>query len=303
MDYERCDADDIEQVIPATDSARRVVELVKRYGKGYVAGELSADRALTVTGSEVPTICGENMFETSNAAYFKKVFNVKMPDNEYTLHGRLNEPKAINVFRTKTGAKVFFVTFMRDETYNFLAGTFDALAIMPDGEGALVEVKCPARRSISDRIPEHYIGQVQTYLQICQLPVCLFTQYKPAYVTPARKYQRPAKMIITRVARDPAYIQKRMFIIWDFYLRVRCFREGKLPMCPSAVTAIKAVWRWHRGRMGYVRSRLLVAEFRRIRLMYDGVSEAVEVEMNLQRPFTPVLTEPLVVVLDLEVPK
>lgn len=66
--------DDINQVVPTTDSARRVVELVKKYGKNYVAGELSLERGAALTGSEIPTICGENRFEDAKSCFFTKVY-------------------------------------------------------------------------------------------------------------------------------------------------------------------------------------------------------------------------------------
>lgn len=74
--------DNIDQIVPTTDSARRVVELVKKYGKKYVAGELSADRGLALTGSEIPTICSENRFEDASTCFFNKLYGT-LPNNNH----------------------------------------------------------------------------------------------------------------------------------------------------------------------------------------------------------------------------
>lgn len=277
-------SDNIDEVVPTTDSARRVVELVRLYGKSYVAGELSLDRGMALTGSEIPTFCSENRFEDAVTCFFNKIYGKKQVDNEYTQHGRRYEPVAIAKFKQQTGAKVFFVSFMRSERYPFIAGTFDALAIMPDGEGVLVEVKCPLKRSISDKVPEQYVGQVQTYLEIAGLQTCLFVQYKTAYVTPARKWKRPEKLIVTRTSYDPSYFRVRMPVLWDFWVRICAWRCAILPTADLAARLLVAAWRVRKHKTTHLKAALAAVAFRGVRMAHKGLYEAKMLEMEESRP-------------------
>lgn len=239
-------------------------------------------------------ICGENRFETPNAAFFKKAFDVRFGGNDATEHGKKYEPIAIAKYKKMSGAKIFFVRFMLHPEYKFLGGTFDGVAILPSGEGVLIEVKCPYTRSIGGSIPEHYVGQVQVYMEIANLDRCLFIQYKPAYVTPGRKFHRPEKLSIISVARDPGYFVTRMPILWTFFKRLCAFREGVLPTAAAAAAIIQNVWKCkHRKSTGgkpvsALRATLAAIEYGRQRRMYDGVKEVVEAEMEYcQRPRMP----------------
>jgi putative phage-type endonuclease len=233
-------------------------------------------------------ICGENRFETKNGAFFKKAFDVRFAGNECTEHGKKYEPIAIAKFKKQTGAKMFFVKFMVHPEFKFLGGTFDGLAILPSGEGVLIEVKCPFSRGIGYSVPEHYVGQIQTYMEIAGLDRCLFVQYKPSYVTPGRKFVRPEKLSVLSVQRDWGYFVSRMPILWSFYKRLCAFREGVLPTANAAATAIQRTWRSTRtttGQPSRLSAKLSVTEYSRQRRTYDGVSEAVEAEMErTQRP-------------------
>lgn len=277
-------SDNIDDIVPTTDSARRVVELVRLYGKGYVAGELSLARGMALTGSEIPTICAENRFEDPITCFFNKIYGKEQVDNENTRHGKEYEPICIAKFKKQTGAKIFFVTFMRSEDYPFLGGTYDFLAIMPDGEGVLGEVKCPLKRSIGNSIPPQYVGQVQTYLEIAKLKTCLFVQYKPAYVTPARKWQRPEKLVITRVAYDPAYFRVRMSVLWEFWCRVCAWRAAILPTADLAIRVLVAAWRVRKGRTTLLKAKLACHFFKNIRMAHRGVFHSTMEEMEKSKP-------------------
>jgi putative phage-type endonuclease len=293
--------DDIDLVIAQTPSAAKVVELVRRYGRKYANGELNfAERGRAMTGSEIPAICGENRFETPSSIFFKKAFDVRSPDNPAMAHGRATEPIAIAKFKERTGAKVFYVGFMRHARYDFLGGTFDALAILPSGEGVMVEVKCPFSRSIGTTVPPYYIGQVQTYLAIAGLDRCMFVQYKPAFSTPKKGLHRPENLSITSVQMDPAYVSDRMPKLWTFWKKLCGFRRGVLPTAPAAASIIQCAWRrgaFHRadgGRGGdaiwWIAMILAMRRFRNARSELRGVREATEEEMEAspQRPPPPV---------------
>jgi putative phage-type endonuclease len=283
--------DDIDAVVAQTPSAARVVELVKRYGRKYANGELNhAERGRGITGSEIPTICGENRFEKPSAVLFKKVFDVRTPDTPAMAHGRATEPIAIARFQRQTGARVFCVGFMRHAKYDFIGGTFDALAILPTGEGVLVEVKCPYTRSIGAAIPPHYVGQVQTYLEVAGLARCMFVQYKPAFATPKKGLQRPERLAIASIQHDPMYFATRMRAMWDFWKRVCVFRAAVLPAAPAAATAIQCAWRFYQSGdiVRGVARKIALRRFRAARGACAGVAERVAADMERpdRRPTT-----------------
>lgn len=293
--------DDIEAVVPTTDSARRVVDLVRRYGKGYIPGELSSARGQAITGSEIPTVFGENRFETKNALFFKKAFGVQIPDNPNMAHGRKYEPVAIARFKKQYQCKVFFVNFMRSDRWDFIAGTFDFLAILANGEGVLCEVKCPPKRSIGDYVPPQYVGQVQAYIEIADLPSGLFIQYKPSFLTEKRKIRRPEKLVVTRVQRDRSYFESRILTLWNFWVRLCAFREAVLPTAAPAADFIKSFWRDHRkpSVRGCIKVRLCAASFRYERTSRTGVFQQVVERMAATMPNLPTITMPIVVVTDM----
>jgi hypothetical protein len=249
--------DDPNACDPQTDSARRVIELAKKYGKPYVPGELSTDREAALTGSEIPSILGENRFETKQGCFFKKAFGVRISDNEALRHGRANEPVAVRKLKELWKAKVYFVDFIRSEKYPFLGGTPDCLAILPDGEGVLVEIKCPLKRSFGDYVPPQYVGQVQTYLELTDLPSALFVQFKPSFRTPVRGFARDEKFVVTTVPRDRYYMALALPVLWDFWKALCHFKQEKLPIVALAATAIKRAWKAHKvpsakSRLGFV---------------------------------------------------
>ena len=178
---------------------------------------LDPRRYKCVTASDVPAICGECPFSSRWDAMRKKVLRIETPDNDTMAHGRKYEPVALKKFCEATGAEVveYPCAFRMHPTYAWLGGTFDALVrLRTSGETVVVEIKCPPKRTIrEDEVPNHYIGQVQTYLSIVRdAPFAIFVQYKPAGP------RSPEKLTATKVARDDGYMSLRLpklKLFWD----------------------------------------------------------------------------------------
>lgn len=234
---------------------------------------------------------------------------MRFEGNAATEHGKKYEPIAITKYKQLSGAKVFFVRFMLHPEYSFIGGTFDGLAILSDGEGVLIEVKCPYTRGIGGSVPEHYVGQVQSYLAIAGLDRCLFIQYKPPYVTPGRGFHRPEKLSVLTVVRDPGYFSSRVFRLWDFYKRLCAFRKGVLPTASAAATVIQTMWRFRHNIRGIsvLKVKLSAIEYNRVRRAHIGIKETTEhILETTQRPFVhelPIVdVSKLVVVVDSDPP-
>lgn len=176
---------------------------------------LDPRRAGDVTASDIPAIVGECPYSNRRAQLLKKVYNIKTPNTAATLHGQKYEPIAIKKFEETTSSKVSYPGYRKHEQFKFIGGTVDGIAKFADGTSCVIEVKCPVSRPIEDEIPTHYIGQVQTYLFIFNMPYALFVQYKPA-----GKRSAPEKFVITKIDRDYSYIGIRLPCLYRFWLEM-----------------------------------------------------------------------------------
>lgn len=198
---------------------------------------LDPRRDYDVTSSDVPAICGESPWGSKRSVMYKKIFKIRSPDTEATLHGKKYEPVAIEKFSQRTGARVEHPPYTHHRTYHWLGGTLDGIAVMPDGSRAILEVKCPISRKILDEVPTHYIGQVQSYMEIFDLDLCLFVQYRPAGL------RRPEEFSITRIPRDRAYMNARLPTLRSFW--------GQLTITSAfanrVVIVLQRAWRAYRA--------------------------------------------------------
>ena len=268
------------------ESRRIALELIREHGKNYVAGELSMERCTAITGSEAASYLGLNRFQSRSSEIFKKVFNVRTPDNPNMAHGRKYEPIAIARFEEKTGAKVFYTNFMRHPKYEWIGGTFDGIAMMPDGTSAMIEVKCPPKRSIGKTVPEHYVPQVQLYLAISGLDKALFVQYKPSYKTPVKGLERPETLSIIEVHKDQRFIDNMLPTLWDAWKEICARRKSVLLEAPHAATLLVNAWRFRKTRnmRNYIKLRLACSGMKYIKETYFGMYELIKYEMDEKEP-------------------
>ena len=197
--------------------------------------QLDPLRAGDVTGSDVPAIVGESPWQKKRSVMFKKVFDIRTPDTEATLHGKKYEPVAIAQFCYNHGAKIEYPGYVKHAKYTWLGGTVDGIATMPDGSRSVIEVKCPISRSIHEGdIPMQYVGQIQSYMEILDMDHCFFIQYKPAGV------RRKEQLIVTSVERDREYMETRLPALrrfWEEFIVTKAFAT-------RLVVAIQRSWRY-----------------------------------------------------------
>lgn len=94
------------------------------------------------------------------------------------------------------------------------------LAASPDGvtrSGRCVEIKCPlSRKIVPGHVPEHYVPQIQTQMEVCDLDSTVFVQFKPPELTGSGSYE----LDIVVVERDRAWFaahRDAMKAFWDEY--------------------------------------------------------------------------------------
>lgn len=211
---------------------------------------LDPRRRFHVTGSDVAAICGENAYENRRGVLFKKVFRIMGEESEATRHGHKYEPVAAQKFIEKTGYKVEFPGYCTSEKYPWLGGTLDGLVTLPDGRRAVLEIKCPLKRQIKENdLPGQYVGQVQTYMEIYDLDLLFFVQYKPPGVRAAEKFT------IMEVRRDRAYMALRLPILCKFYQEMMVTSA----YAEAVVVVMQRAWR------AYLAKKALKTAFKKAR--------------------------------------
>lgn len=264
-----------------SSSGERALALIARYGPS-ASSTLSTARACVISGSEAAAASTGTRFKSRDEYIHDKIYGAPPLDNEHTRHGHAYEPVAIARFEATTGARVHKVGFMVHPQHPWIGGTLDGIAIMPDGEGVVIEVKCPLTRSISKLglVPDYYLPQVQLYLALTGLDRALFIQFKPARVTPARKLERPEQLVVTSVARNDQMIAGMIEKLWSTWVEVVVGRDARLPVAKAWASWFCARRRYLKTRPGSVRVKLAEAAFKKARLYYHEVAALVRYELD-----------------------
>lgn len=161
-----------------------------------------------LTASDAATAIGCNPYETPDGLYIKKVGGRKFGGNAATERGTLLEPIARDMYDAKYNTKSHEIGLVQHPEHKWLGGS-------PDGVtecGKLIEIKCPLTRKIENKVPKHYIAQIQLLMEILDLPECDFIQYRPVTDT------TPEEFVVTNVKRDHewfAYYLPIMKAFWD----------------------------------------------------------------------------------------
>ena len=139
--------------------------------------------------------------------------------------------------------KVYSVGLVTHPKYKWLGASPDGLMM----SGRLLEIKCPFRRIISDKIPIYYWIQVQIQLEVCQLDECDYLECKFHQYASESEYQNDKnvdshskgihihdgatiywKMItcsLKKIKRDPRWFNDNIDRIKQFYNKVVYYKK------------------------------------------------------------------------------
>lgn len=133
-------------------------------------GIMTLDRTSYLGGTDVAAVCGRSEYKSRMDVYLLKTGQMQPhPANEAMLWGQLIEPLILDWWETQTGGHTERQVFARDKNEPWLAGTADAIGVLPDGRRVLLEAKKIAASSRSQwqrEIPIDYRYQVQHYLLV-----------------------------------------------------------------------------------------------------------------------------------------
>lgn len=195
----------------------RVESLLKIPQYEQRSPEWFAQRNNAITASDIPTVLNENEYKTPWSLLLDKCNSNPKPfvGNEATRWGTHYEDIAIEKYSELRGKEVLSFGLLIHPDYSWLGGS-------PDGitkDGILLEVKCPLRRKIvHGEVPHHYLAQVLLNLEICNLDIAHFIEYKPG------SSDDDYEINIVEVKRDPEWFARslpKMKEFWDSVVKYR----------------------------------------------------------------------------------
>ena len=198
----------------------RVEQLLKQSYEDQRTPEWHALRGTMLTASDLATAIGDNPYEKPSDLVVKKCgHNNGWKGNAATEHGTLLEPTARDLYDATHNQKSHEIGLVQHPVHKWLGGS-------PDGvteSGRLIEIKCPLTRKIEHKCPKYYLPQIQLLLEVLDLEVCDFIQYRPAgFLSPTA----PEEFDVIEIPRDRiwfARILPRAKAFWDEVLERRKF--------------------------------------------------------------------------------
>ena len=174
-------------------------------------------RTNAITASDIPTVLGENNYKTSWSLLVDKCGGTVKPfvGNDATRWGNHYEDIAIAVYSKLYSKKVLSFGLLLHPNHSWLGGSPDGITT----DGILLEVKCPlSRQIIMGEIPHHYRSQVLLNLEICNLDIAHFIEYRPG------SSDEDYILNVVEIKRDHEWFSKempKMKEFWDSVLKYR----------------------------------------------------------------------------------
>jgi len=194
----------------------RVVELLAQSYADQRSPEWLRLRGNMLTASDAATAIGLNPYETPDGLLAKKCGCARpWSGNQATAHGTRLEPMVRDMYDERHGQKSHEIGLVQHPVHKFLGGS-------PDGiteSGRLLEIKCPLSRKIKPEVPVYYMPQIQLLLEIMDLEVCDFVQYKEG---------PPEEFVVVEVPRDREWFARYLPVMRAFWDRVIEYRQKGL---------------------------------------------------------------------------
>lgn len=213
------------------EQVRKLLELPKVEQRSE---EWLEQRKKYLTASDFASAIGRNKHRSSKQLLLDKCgYGSGFTGNEITEWGQIHEDPAVELYSRIKGKKVYTFGLIPHPTIEFLAGS-------PDGiteDGILLEIKCPTQREIKAGIvQEYYMPQIQLNLEICNLELADFIEYKPCCLK--EKWGGPLaepQIHIVRVKRDREWFESVYSAATDFWSEVKRYREIGIDNHPVVV--------------------------------------------------------------------
>jgi putative phage-type endonuclease len=172
-------------------------------------------RAGKLTGSVIAAAIGQDKYKSRAKLMREKLGEEpRFEGNVCTQRGIQLEPHAAVAYQRKTGLKLipFDLGLMPHLQHDEIAGSCDGVTFC----GILIEIKCPWRRPIIEgKVPSNYLPQIQSLLEIHELEMAHFVDYRPA------ENGLPELCAVTEVKRDRAWFKRNFPLMRSFVHEMR----------------------------------------------------------------------------------
>lgn len=157
------------------DALERILASMVPHAQGSHAW--LAVRSNMLTASDIGAALGMNQYCTrADLVRYKAGIEPRRVDRFFTSHGNRYEDAAAEVYSNTTGRTCYVVGLVVHPKHPWLGASPDRVTVC----GRAVEIKVPVSRRFEDGqpIPPHYWAQMQMQLEVMDLEVCDFVQYK-----------------------------------------------------------------------------------------------------------------------------
>ena len=182
-------------------------------------------RTRMITCSDMAAVLGQSPYNKPIDVFRKKTGQSRPFKGNYaTRRGQELESVALEKYVLKTRKKVWpeDCGLLQHPHWHQIGGSPDGITL----DGVVIEIKCPSSRVIIPGVcPEVYEAQVQVLMEIADMEVAHFVQYKPGSLFCEEILD------ITVVERDRGFFARALPILLDFMKDVTDFyTQRKLPI-------------------------------------------------------------------------
>lgn len=133
-------------------------------------------RKTKLTGSNMAVAAGLSPYATPHSYWEKLTGRLQgiehNGDSEATLHGHMNEAMAVKAYEQIMNKSVLQTGLWCHPKVSWLGASPDGLV----GDKIVLEIKCPVYK-IHDKVPRHYMPQVQAEMEMTARDFCDFVSY------------------------------------------------------------------------------------------------------------------------------
>lgn len=187
------------------------------------SSEWLQQRAGMLTASDVPAVCGQNVYSSRKTCFRSKVgLTEPFTGSPATRWGEHFEDFAAAEYERRHQCHIVNFGLLTHAEHPWLGASVDGIV---SDSGVIVEIKCPASTRPIDSVPPHYVGQAQVQMEVCDLELCDFVQYRPAIPG-----VQPMQYSETRLHRDRQWFAENFEKMRSFQADVEEYRRtGELP--------------------------------------------------------------------------
>lgn len=132
-----------------------------------------------ITASDIPAVLNNNKYKSRKETLKIKTEPYKSFSNIFTEWGNKFEPVATQVYEHIFNVEVRDACLMIHPIYQFIGASCDGFVLdHAKKEAWALEIKCPYRRNPTESIPECYIDQLKTQMEVCKIDKGVFFDVK-----------------------------------------------------------------------------------------------------------------------------